>query len=124
MNAVEPDNLVGKMADLADGATIDYAPTSIVIDNLSLIDNFTWSHEILMEALLFEESNHQYVDIDDPNDVLKILCGGKAERRLKENNFWVWFDYRDQKIFSRKISATKDSDLVALTEGNDLYQYL
>ena len=77
-----------------------------------------------MEALLFEESNHQYVDIDDPNDVLKILCGGKAERRLKENNFWVWFDYRDQKIFSRKISATKDSDLVALTEGNDLYQYL
>ena len=33
MNAVEPDNLVGKMADLADGATND-------IDNLTLVDNF------------------------------------------------------------------------------------
>ena len=100
-----------KMVDLADSATINYAPTSIVIDNLSLIGNFTWSHEIILEALLSEESNHQYVDIDDPNDVLKILCGSKAERkRLKENDFWVWFDYRDQKIFSRKISVTKFSD--------------
>ena len=116
MNAVEPDNLVGKMADLADGATND-------IDNLTLVDNFAWSHKILMEALLSEESNHQYVDIDDPQDVLKILCGSKAERkRLKDNDFWVWFDYRDERIFSREISATKHSDLVGLTEGNDFFR--
>ena len=116
MNAVEPDNRVGKMADLADGATN-------VIDNLTPVDNFTWSHKILMEALLSEESNRQYVDIDDPDDVLKILCGSKAERkRMNGNNFWVWFDYRDQRIFSRKITATKHSDLVGLTEGNDFFR--
>ena len=91
------------------------------LDSLSLIDNFTWSHEIIMKALLSEESNHQCVDIDDPNDALKILCGSKAERKRRKE---VWFDYRDQKIFNRKISATKYSDLVVLTEGNDLHKYL
>ena len=74
-----------------------------------------------MKALLSEESNHQCVDIDDPNDALKILCGSKAERKRRKE---VWFDYRDQKIFNRKISATKYSDLVVLTEGNDLHKYL
>ena len=49
---------------------------------------------------------------------LKRVISGRKE----ENDFWVWFDYRDQKIFSRKISATKYSDLVGLTEGNDFFR--
>ena len=126
-------NLEGHMVDETIGETIidnidilfaknDYYPDNI-IDTSCMVDDFKLSYSILMDALLSDGSNYPYVNVEDPGEVLKILCGDKVEKKRRNvNDFWVWFYSRDQMIYSRYSNCKQHSDLVGLEEGNHFFR--